>query len=187
MKLLWKYDSLRGSPAISDNLDLLELLEQEMEVDGPPSIAGDIAPQHILLQAAPAAAAISDDGLELRTQLALLEQEMEVDGPTQISWESDPQLNSFQESLERLLVVPGTPLEPPTSPLPDPDGSSNFDTALRGEVRNDSHDSRASCELGQPQHSSHPVAAIPAWAPAYDFGHVVALGFNHGLQPAPTF
>ncbi|MCC8938376.1 hypothetical protein H8A97_25230 [Bradyrhizobium sp. Arg62] len=188
LKLLWTYDSLREFPtsAISDSdLDLLELLEQEIEVDRPPSTARDIAPQHTLLQAAPAAAAISDDGLELRTRLALLEQEMEVDGPTQISWEGDPQLNSFQESLEQLLVAPGSPLELPLSPLPYPDGSSNFDTALRGEVRNDSHDSRASRELRQPQHSSHPVAAIPAWAPAYDFGHVVALGFNHGPQPAP--
>ncbi|WP_130582932.1 hypothetical protein [Bradyrhizobium sp. Leo170] len=100
-----------------------------MEVEEPPSTAGDIAPQHTLLQATPAAAAMRDDGLELRTHLALLEQEMEVDGPTEI-WEGDSQLNSFQESLEQLLVVPSTP-------------------------------------------------------PAYDFGQVVPLGFNHGPQSAP--
>ncbi|MGX9432689.1 Ulp1 family isopeptidase [Bradyrhizobium sp. LeoA1S1] len=111
LNLLSTYNSRRESPAsaISDSdLDLLELLEQEMEVEEPPSTAGDIAPQHTLLQATPAAAAMRDDGLELRTHLALLEQEMEVDGPTEI-WEGDSQLNSFQESLEQLLVVPSTP------------------------------------------------------------------------------
>lgn len=223
LKLLWKYNLLRGSPAISDNLDLLELLEREMEVDWPPSAAGDAASQHSELQASPAAtisdndldllellerqmevewqpsaagegtslqappaaAGISDDGLEWRKQLALLEREMEADRPSSVSWEGDPRLTALQESLEEGLAARRTPLELPRSHLPYPDGGSNFDRALCDEVRNDAHDSRASCELGQPQHSPYPAAAILARAPAYDFGHVVALGFNHGPQPAP--
>ncbi|WP_456854898.1 hypothetical protein [Bradyrhizobium sp. USDA 4501] len=185
LNLLSTYNSRRKPPAsaISDSdLDLLELLEQEMEVEGPPSTAGDIAPQHTLLQTAPAAAAMRDDGLALRTYLALLEEQMEVDGPTEI-WEGDPQLNSFQASLEQLLFVPSTPLEPPTSPLQN--GSSNFDTALRGEARNYSENSRASWELGRPQHSSHPVVAISAWAPAHDFGQVVPFGLHSRPPTCP--
>ncbi|WP_420965355.1 hypothetical protein [Bradyrhizobium sp. B120] len=270
LKLLWKYNSLRGSPAISDDLDLLELLEREMEVDEPPSAAGDVASQQSLLQASPAAtisdnslnllellereievewppsaagegtsrdtslqvstvsaatsdrdlellallergkeiggprsaageaaprpsslqappaaAGIGDDGLELWKQLAQLERELEADGPSSVSWENDPRLTSFEELLDGVLAAPGTPLESPRSPLRYPDGSLNFDTALRDEVRNDAHNSRAWCELGQPQQSSYPAAAMPAQAPAYDFGHVVGLGFNHGPQAAP--
>ncbi|WP_157450007.1 hypothetical protein [Bradyrhizobium sp. ARR65] len=151
MKLLRKYTSLRQSSAISDNLDLLELLEREMEVDGPPSAAAHVASQHTLLrafpattindndfdllelperemevegppaaagegtsqgtslQASPATAAINDDGLELRKQLALLEREMEADGLSSLSWEGDPRLILFLNSLERVLAVPEAP------------------------------------------------------------------------------
>ncbi len=55
-------------------LDLLELLE--MEVDGPSSAAGEVAPQLALLQASPAAA-INDNDLNL---LELLSRETEIDG-----------------------------------------------------------------------------------------------------------
>ncbi|KRQ94114.1 hypothetical protein [Bradyrhizobium valentinum] len=57
------------------------------------------------MQASPAAAAISGNYFEL---LALLEREMEVDGPLSAAGEDGPQFNSFQESLEQLLVVPET-------------------------------------------------------------------------------
>ncbi|MFG3594420.1 hypothetical protein [Bradyrhizobium sp. RDI18] len=170
-----------AAAAINDNdLNLLELLSRETEIDGSRSPPGKGTSQHTSLQASPAAAAISGNYFEL---LALLEREMEVVGSG--GRRSAVQLIPGVARTTARCAGDAIGIKLPLSPLPDSDGSLNFDTALLYEMRNDAHDSRASCELVQPQQSSYPAAAIPAWAPTDDFGHIVPLGWNHGFQPAP--
>ncbi|WP_143271619.1 hypothetical protein [Bradyrhizobium mercantei] len=94
LNLLWKYDSLRPPSAISDDLDLVELLEREMEVDGPPSEAGDVGSKDTLLPVSPAAT-IEDDDLDL---LELLEREIEVEEPPSAAGEGTAQEASLQAS-----------------------------------------------------------------------------------------